>query len=189
MKTRKIRSILALAAVVTSITASLSPAQAFTWDDVWNTIKKSAESSPQQENDFDQSPSAPTLALKCIKANGADARAMDDSESVVSVGRRAIKVHSAVYIYPQAPHELTCSIQTHPLDEKVALAFAIPDNSTLYNVRVNIYVNGQQRISEIMRRGQARKHVIDVTGASSYAYTLEPLDRSSGDIYFPHVWQ
>jgi hypothetical protein len=135
----------------------------------------------------------PSRALQqnCIKANGADIRAIgrDDSDSMISVGRNAIKVYGKVVIYTGEPYGETCSIQVHPSSEKVALAFAIPDNSSLYNVRVSIYVDGQERISKIMSRGEFRKYVFDVTSANSYAYTLEPLDRINGDIYFPHISQ
>ena len=222
MKIKQFRSILALAVVVASVTSSISPAQAFTWDELWNAVKRGYENAPssnssQQPGGSDESPqaapeqnnysepSSPTppqrrrvirragrpVQVNCVKANGPDIRAIgrDDSESTVSVGRNAIKVYGKVDIYTGSPYGETCSIQVHPSSEKVALAFAIPDNSSLYNVRVSVYVDGQERISKIMSRGQARKYTIDVTGANSYAYTLEPLDRINGDIYFPHISQ
>jgi hypothetical protein len=214
MKMKQFRAILAVATVAISTIASLLPAQAIPLDGVLASAGKSfvtgfglpaqrvvvSQAAPQQ-NDYSEL-SSPTirkviqriatgraLEQNCVKANGADIRAIDDSESMVSVGRAAVKVYGKVVIYTGEPYGETCSIQVHPSSEKVALAFAIPDNSTLYNVRVSIYVDGQERINRIMSRGQARKYIIDVTGANSYAYTLEPLDRINGDIYFPHVSQ
>jgi hypothetical protein len=212
MKMNQFRAILAVAVVAASITTNLSPAQAFTWDDVWNTVKQAVSSdSPQQQpssvneapqpdpapqNNFAESsfPSAQSstiasaLQLSCVKANGDDATGIgrDDSDAMISVGRNAIKVHGKVYISPENPHGGTCEIQGHPSSEKVALGYAIPDNSALENVRVSIYVDGQERISKIISRGQFRRYVFDITGASSYAYVLQPLD-SIGEIYFPHT--
>jgi hypothetical protein len=40
MKIQQFRSILAVATVVTSITASSLPSQAFSWDDLWGVVKK-----------------------------------------------------------------------------------------------------------------------------------------------------
>jgi hypothetical protein len=218
VKTKQFRSILAVTVVAASITTSLAPAQAFTWDDFWQSFKQGLENSPslnspQQSEGSNETPqaaplqnnytepSSPTTSprlmtgrpsvINCVKANGSDIRGIgrDDPESMVSVGRRAIKVYGKVVIYTGEPYGETCSIQVHPSSEKVALAFAIPDNSSLYNVRVSIYVDGQERISKIMSRGEFRKYIFDVTSASSYAYTLEPLDRINGDIYFPQISQ
>lgn len=43
MKMNQFRSILAVAVVAASIIASVSPAQAFTWDDLWGAVKKGVE--------------------------------------------------------------------------------------------------------------------------------------------------
>jgi hypothetical protein len=59
MKMNQFRSILAIATVATSITASSLPSQAFTWDDLWQSVKRGYEnaqpshSSPQPSNDSD----------------------------------------------------------------------------------------------------------------------------------------
>lgn len=214
MKMNQFRSILAVATVAISTIASLLPAQAIPLDGVLDSagtsfargfglpdqgVLVSQAAPPQYDYSELSSPMirkvvhriaiGHALEQNCVKANGADIRSIDDSESMVSVGRAAVKVYGKVVIYTGEPYGETCLIQVHPSSEKVALAFAIPDNSTLYNVRVSVYVDGQERINRIMSRGQARKYIIDVTGASSYAYTLEPLDRINGDIYFPHVSQ
>jgi hypothetical protein len=65
MKMNQFRAILAVATVATSITASSLPSHAFTWDDLWNAVKKGAESSSgsgssQPSNSSDSIPSAPT---------------------------------------------------------------------------------------------------------------------------------
>jgi hypothetical protein len=216
MKTKQFRSILALAVVAASITTNLSPAQAFTWDELWGAVKTGVEkgfnnaaqsaaeqsngssqaapeqnnyseqssSAPQQNNDSAQS--SPTPIINCVTASGRTAYNTEGrSDSIVSVGRRAMKAHATVYIHPREPHTNTCSIDVHPSDEKFGLAFAIPDNSDLSNVRVTVYVDGQERISKIISRGQVGRYTIDVTGANSYAYTLQPLN-DSGDIYFTY---
>ena len=231
MKIKQFRSILALAVVTASVTASLSPAQAFTWDDAWNAVKRGYENtpssnSPQQQsnnetpqtsgfnNDTpqpqttrqqnnDSAPSAPTpsprrvfrsLRTSCVlmAGNNVSAIGQDNSYPIVSVGQRFIQVTSRLWITNQNPHQTTCAITVHPTSEKVALGFAIPDGSTLGDVKVSIYVDGQVRIGTIMNRGQVRRYIFDVTGASSYAYTLEPLSNGSnnvGDIYFPRTPQ
>jgi hypothetical protein len=161
MKMKQFRSILAVAVIVASITANLSPVLA----------------SP--------------LQASCIKSGNSASTvrgiARDNPDSMISVGRNAIKVYGTVDVYYGSIYGETCSIQVHPSSEKVALAFAIPDNSNLGNVRVSIYVNGQERISKIMSRGQFRKYIFDVTDANSYAYTLEPIDDADGHVYFPYV--
>jgi hypothetical protein len=56
MKMKQFRSILAVATVATSITASCLPSQAFTWDELWKFLNKGSEnaqsspSSPQESN-------------------------------------------------------------------------------------------------------------------------------------------
>jgi hypothetical protein len=131
------------------------------------------------------------LRQKCVKASGSTLRGIgrDDSDAMVSVGQKAIKVFAHVDIYTGSPYGETCAIEVHPSSEKVSLAFAIPDNSSLYEVRVSVYVDGQERTSEIMSRGQDRRYTVDITGASSYAFTLKPLDRIDGHIYFPYISQ
>jgi hypothetical protein len=49
MKMKQFRSILVVTIIAASITASLSPAQAFTWDDLWNVVKSRAEGSRQPD--------------------------------------------------------------------------------------------------------------------------------------------
>jgi hypothetical protein len=49
MKLKQFRSILVVTIIAASITASLSPAQAFTWDDLWNVVKSRAEGSRQPD--------------------------------------------------------------------------------------------------------------------------------------------
>jgi hypothetical protein len=202
MKIKRFRSILAVAVVVASITTSLSPAQAFTWEDAWNAIKRGYENapssnSPQQSNNETpqadpqtnnnniESSSIPSF--KCVKVDGEGSYAIgqDESESTVSVGRNALKVWGKVYISPRTPYGETCSVEVHPSDEKIRLAFAIPDNSNLDNMRISIYVDGQQRISKIISRSQVGRYTIDITGANSYAYTLQPLN-GDGRVYFPY---
>ena len=131
------------------------------------------------------------MRTSCVRASGYDISGIgpDDSDSIVSVGQRAVKVNGKATISNNTPLQLTCAITGHPTSEKVALAFAIPDNSGLGDVRVSVYIDGQERISKIMSRGQARRYVFDVTGASSYAYILQPLNNGYGDIYFPIVAQ
>jgi hypothetical protein len=131
------------------------------------------------------------LKQKCVKASGSNLRGIgrDDSAAMVSVGQRAIKVFALVDIYTGSPYGETCAIEVHSSSEKVALAFAIPDNSSLYEVRVSVYVDGEERTSEIMSRGQDRRYTVDITGANSYAFTLQPLDRIDGHIYFPYISQ
>jgi hypothetical protein len=203
MKTKQFRSILAVAVMAASITTSLTPAQAFTWDDFWQSFKQGLESSPSlnspqqaegsnqipqaapQKNNYAESSSNPII--NCVKANGRDSYNLgqDDPGSIVSVGRSAMKAYSSISIYPGSPHGTTCSIDVHPSDEKVAYAFAIPDNSGINNMRFTIYVDGQQKISKIISRGQVGRYMIDTTGANSYAFTLEALN-GSGDIYLTY---
>jgi hypothetical protein len=233
MKIKQFRAILAVATVVTSIAASSLPAQAFTWDDLWNAVKKSGESSNQSNqspesngsnnqaqqsggfnNDTQQQPTAPTnpvppqnnpyqstpsqtnspaqqpniqrLAINCISANGTDFESIDrDSpESNISVGRRPLRVSRKfnLYAWGNGSLERTCRILRHPSSEKVRVAYAIPDNSSLIRARVSIYVNGQEKTSGILVVGQARAFTADIAGASSYAVVVKPLD-GSGYIY------
>lgn len=203
MKMNQLRSILAVAVVAASVTASVSPAQAFTWDDLWNAVKRGYENAPSsnpsqessgsneatqvdpQKNNYAES--SPTPIINCVKANGRDSYNLgqDDTNSIVSVGRSAMKAYSSISIYPGSPHGTTCSIDVHPSDEKVAYAFAIPDNSGINNMRFTIYVDGQQKISKIISRGQVGRYMIDTTGANSYAFTLEALN-GSGDVYLTY---
>jgi hypothetical protein len=183
MKIKQFRSILALAIVAASVTTSISPAQAFTWEELWGAVKtgvqkgfqdaaqSSAENSntsnnseapqaggfsndtpqtptpPPQNNNSAPSPSTPqrvrpirSLQTSCVKASGSDMTGIgrDDSDSIVSVGQRAIKVGAKVVINVDSPFQMTCAITRHPTDEKVKLALAIPDNSGLETVRVII---------------------------------------------------
>jgi hypothetical protein len=245
---KQFRSILAVAVVAASITASLSPAQAIPLDEVLDSAGKSfvrgmfgmsgdrqessqsggfnndkpqsqttpsssaqsggfsndppqPQTTPQQNNN--SAPSLPpqqprrvfrSLQTNCVKASGSDMTGIgrDDSDSIVSVGQRAVPVHAKVNISSSIPFQMTCAITRHPTNEKATLAIAIPDNSKLENVRVSIYVDGQERFSKIISRGQVRGRVFDITGASSYAYILQPLGYSSlfgDDIYFPNIRQ
>ncbi len=233
MEMKQFRSILAVAVVAASVTASISPAQAFTWDELWGAVKTgvqkgfqdAAQSSaekyngggnetlqsgsfndtpqpqriPQQNNNSAPSPPPQqtrtpfrSLQTSCVKASGSDMTGIgrDDSDSIVSVGQRAVPVHAKVGIYVNHPFQMTCAITRHPTDEKVTLAFAIPDNSKLENVRMSIYVDGQEKFSKIISRGQVRVKTFDIAGASSFAYILQPLGDSSffgDDIYFPPI--
>ena len=119
MKTKQFRSILALAVVTASVATSLSPAQAFTWEDVWNTVRYGVEGvpapkSPQtpdnsSDGQFDNSgeiqqpdpqknkytESSQTPANKCVNANTdrfIKGIGQDDTESMVSVGRKPVNV-------------------------------------------------------------------------------------------------
>ncbi|WP_310425470.1 hypothetical protein [Chamaesiphon sp. VAR_48_metabat_135_sub] len=248
MKIKQFRSILAVAVVAASITASISPAQAIPLDEVLDSAGKSfvrsffgggdkqessqsggfsnntpqpqttpsslpqsggfsndtpqPQATPPQNNNSAPSPSAPplrrvfrSLQTSCVKASGSDMTGIgrDDSDSIVSVGQRAIKVGAKVAINVDSPFQMTCAITRHPTDEKLRLALAIPDNSGLETVRVSIYVNGQEKFSQIISRGQARQKDIDITGASSYAYILQPIGVTwlsfNTSIYFPIMRQ
>ena len=233
MKIKQFRLILALAVVTASLTTSLSPAQAFTWEDAWNAIKRGYENAPSQQQSNNETPqtggfsndtpqpqitpqpqttpqqnnySAPSppprqprrafrsLQTSCVKASGSDITGIgrDDSDSIVSVGQRAVSVSAKTRIYANTPLQMTCAITRHPTDEKVRLALAIPDNSGLETVRVSIYVDGQEKFSKIMSRGQVRQKDIDITGASSYAYILQPIGVNlygDNSIYFPSIRQ
>jgi hypothetical protein len=233
MKIKQFRSILALAVVAASVTTSISPAQAFTWEELWGAVKTgvqkgfqdAAQSSAEKynnsnnsdapqaggfSNDTPQTPTPPpqnnnstpssssqqprmpfrSLQTSCVKASGNDITGIgrDDSDSIVSVGQRAIGVSSKVGISYNESLRLTCAITRHPTDGKARIAFAIPDNSTLENVRLSIYVDGREIFSNIISRGQVRGKVIDITGASSYAYILQAIN-SGGDIYWPRIPQ
>ncbi len=178
MRTKHFRSILSIVPVAALITASFSSAKALM-------------SSP--------TPVAPLRAIPrisdrpivkffdCVQSSGSDLREIgrDDQDSVVSVGRRSLRVGGKVYIRTKSPYSIACAIQVPSSGGQASYAFAIPDNSSLYNVRVTFYVDGQERMSKIMSRGQVRKYVVNVTDGSSFAYTLQPLDEFDGDIYIP----
>jgi hypothetical protein len=108
---------------------------------------------------------------------------------MISVGRRAVRVNTKFYISESNPHERTCTILSHPASEKVRLAFAIPDNSSVENVRVSIFVDGREKISRILSRGQLQIFTFDVSGSSSYATAIQPLNSSSGYMNFIAVRQ
>ncbi len=55
MKMKQFRSILAVATVATSITASSLPSQAFTWDDLWQSVKRGYENAPSSNSSQPQS--------------------------------------------------------------------------------------------------------------------------------------
>ena len=240
MKTKKFRSILALAVVTASVATSLSPAQAFTLDDLVNAVKRGYESTPSSNssqqpsnnespqaggfnNDTPQpqttppqnnnsgsssptprqnnysAPSSPnpqptevsyTLLARCVKVNGSDTTRIGqyDSDSMISVGKRAARAFAKIQVSDYSPAQRTCAIMRHPTSEKLISAFAIPDNSTLANVRVSISVDGQERINKIIGRGQARKYTVDLTGANSYAITLQPINFNSGDSLYGDVY-
>lgn len=153
---------------------------------------------PQQNNNSassppPQQPRTPfrSLQTSCVKASNEDVRGIgrDDSDSMVSVGQRSVSVSTKTGIYANTPLQMTCAITRHPTDGKARIAFAIPDNSTLENVRLSIYVDGREIFSNIISRGQVRGKVVDITGASSYAYILQPLNGGYGDIYWPRIPQ
>jgi hypothetical protein len=50
MRIKQFRSILAIATVAISIAASVVPAQAFTWDDLWQSVKRGYENSPSSNS-------------------------------------------------------------------------------------------------------------------------------------------
>jgi hypothetical protein len=216
MKMKQFRSILAVAVVAASITASISPAQAFTWEELWGAVKTgvqkgfqdAAQSSAEKYNDSNNSDapqaggsnnetpettitsqqnndseSSPAPVFNCTLANGNGFyKTQGADDSIVSVGRSAMKTYERVEIYPNNPHGSTCAIEAHPADEKIGFAFAIPDNSNLDRVRVTIYVDGQPRINKIISRGRVGKYTVDSKGANSYAFTLETLS-GNGTIY------
>ena len=209
MKTKQFRSILALAVVTAAVATSLSPAQAFTWEDVWNTVRYGTEgvpskSSPQpsdnssngefdssgeiqpadpQKNKYTESSQTPTY--KCVYGNSLlTLIGQDDAESMISVGLRPVKVWGKFTMdsFRSQPYEQTCSIEGHPTDEKFRVNLAIPENSELYSARVTLYVDGQERISKIVTRGQVGRYAIDLTGANSFAYKIQRVN-GNGDIY------
>jgi hypothetical protein len=214
MKMKQFRSILALAVVAASVTTSILPAQAFTWEELWGAVKtgvqkgfqdaaqSSAEKSnasnngettqetgginneaPKTTSQNNDSDSSPVPAFKCVLANGSDAyNTQGANDSIVSVGRSATRTYTRIGIYPNNPHGQTCTIEAHPADEKLGFAFAIPDNSNLDRVRATIFVDGQPRISKVISRGRVGRYTVDITGANSYAYTLESLS-GDGTIY------
>jgi hypothetical protein len=215
MKMKQFRSILALAVVAASVTTSISPAQAFTWEELWGAVKTgvqkgfqdAAQSSAEKSNASNNSEapqetgginneapkttsqqnidsdSSPVFAFKCVLANGSDAYTTQGAnDSIVSVGRNATRTYTRIRIYPNNPHGQTCTIEAHPADEKLGFSFAIPDNSNLDRVRVTIFVDGQSRISKVISRGRVGRYTVDITGANSYAYTLESLS-GDGTIY------
>ena len=238
MKTKQFRSILALVVVTASVATSLSPAQAFTLDDLVNAIKRGYEGTPSSNssqqpsnnespqaggfnNDTPQpqttppqnnnsgsssptprqnnysAPSSPTpqptevsrsIRVRCVRVNGSEVTRIgrDDSDSMISVGQRAARAMAKIQVSDSNPAQRTCAILRHPTSEKVTHAFAIPDNSTLPNVRVSISVDGQERISKIIGRGQARQYTVDLTGANSYAITLQPVNFDSGYSLSPY---
>ena len=231
MKTKQFRSILALAVVAASVATSLSPAQAFTLDDLVNAVKRGYESTPSSNssqqpsnnespqaggfnNDTPQpqttppqnnnsgsssptprqnnysAPSSPTpqptevsrsARLRCVRVNGSDATRIgrDDSDSMISVGQRAMRAGAKIEVSDNNPAQRTCAIMRHPTSEKITQAFAIPDNSSITSARVSISVDGQERISRIISRGQAHKYTIDINGANSYAITLRVIGTDS----------
>ena len=222
MRTKQFRSILALAVVTASVATSLSPAQAFTWEDVLNTIRYGTEGAPatrspqpsdsssdtqqpdpQQNGDSNSfgdaqqvnSPknsdtdSSPTSVSQCVKTSGADGEffSQDSSESMVSVAQKAVKVSGKLYL-GSYNFGTTCSIGAHPPDEKLRFGFAIPDNSGLSGARLTVYIDGQRRISKIISRGQVGKYTIDITGANSYAYSLDRIGDSSGYSSTQHIY-
>jgi hypothetical protein len=222
MKIKQFRSILGIATVAISIAASIAPAQAFTWDDLWQSVKRGYENAPSsnppqqssgsnespqaggfnndapqqatpvsnptsQQNNFNPYTAAPQQpniqrlgAMNCISANGNDFENIDrDSpESNISVGRRPFRVLKKANLgsWGTTSFERTCRILRHPSSEKVRVGYAIPDNSTLIRARVSIYVNGQEKTSEILTVGQAKAFTADIAGASSYAVVVKPLE-------------
>ena len=208
MKMKQFRPILALAVVTASVATSFSPAQAFTWEDVWNTVRYGTEgvpskSSPQPSDnssngEFDSSgeiqpadpqknkytESSQTPSYKCVNGIFFTIIGQDDAESMVSVGRKPIKVWGKFNLdsFRSQPYEETCSIEVHPTDEKLRVNLAIPDNSELYSARVTFYVDGQERISKIITRGQVGRYTIDLTGANSYAQKIQRIN-GDGSIY------
>jgi hypothetical protein len=223
MKMKQSRSILAVAVVAASITASISPAQAFTWEELWGAVKtgvqkgfqdaaqsaaeqsngssqaapesESSNSGSQQGNYTEQSSPAPQestgqLEVKCIKSQGNDDYSIGEgnSNSMISVGQRAVKVYASAMIYANSSesiHGKTCQIESHPSDGKVSFSLAIPDVSDLYKVRVFTYVDGQQRSTIMMRPGQNRTLSFDVKGASSYAFQIQAVE-GSGAVYYSY---
>jgi hypothetical protein len=133
-----------------------------------------------------QQPSVQRLRFRCVKVNGLDMEAIgrDSPESMISVGRRAVRVGSKFYISDNNTHERTCTVLSRPASEKVRLAFAIPDNSSVENVRVSIFVGGQEKISRIMSRGQLQSFTFDISGTNSFATIIKPLNSTAGYMNF-----
>jgi DNA mismatch repair ATPase MutL len=240
---KKLRSILAIAVIATSVSVSISPAQALTWEEIWGAFKQGIQnqaqqqqqsssnnseapqqqqsqqqqSSPnsseapqqqsQQQQPQPQEQSAPQrnyaeqssseqrrspmprrmLRASCVKVSGYDPQWIDrdSQDSTISVGMRAIRSTSKLLIgWGGEYYQQTCGIQVRPSSGKVRVAYAIPDNSTLESVRVSIYVDGQEKVSRLLHRGQAQLFVADITGARSYAVSLK-VTNGNGDIHYP----
>jgi hypothetical protein len=206
---KNFRSLLALAAITASVTAS-TPAQAVTWDEVWNTVKqglqdrlqqqgssndseatqKQSQPSSAQRNYTEQSSSAQPairqtppqmLVSRCTKVTGNDYEFIDrdSQESMISIGRRALKVNWKLDVSNHL--EMTCAIERRPSSGKARFVYVIADNSNLESMRVSIFVDGQEKSSGVIYRGQGRGFAVDISRASSYAVILKAIN--AGNLY------
>jgi hypothetical protein len=222
---KNFRSLLAIAAIATSVSASITPAQALTWDEVWGAVKQGIQSREQQQqqsssnnseapqqqqqqqpqqqgqtasqSNAEQSSAAPQairrmprqmLASNCVKVSGSDTEFIDrdNQGSMISVGRRAVNVNSKVGLWGSS-YEMTCAIQRHPSSGKARFAYVIADDSNLESMRVSIIVDGQERSTGIIHRGQGRGFVVDISRARSYAVVLKAINYGGGYVHFPNL--
>jgi hypothetical protein len=156
------------------------------------------ETSPPQNRYPSPSSSSPrsiALQSRCTTVSGPDwfsGVGRDDPDAMISVGQRALRATSLLKteIYSYSPHiQQTCAITRHPTSETIGLIVVIPDDSTINSVRISLFVDGEEKISRTVARGQAKVYPINIAGANSYAYTMKVIGdtNSSGksnNVYF-----
>jgi hypothetical protein len=129
------------------------------------------------------------LRVSCITANGNEHQNVgrDDSDAMISAGRRTFRPFRKVSV-GYSNYERTCRIISRPPSEKISQAFIIADGSYLTSARITIYVDGQEKVSSVINRGNPRMYTFDIAGAENYAVVIKSID-GQGEVYMVPVKQ
>jgi hypothetical protein len=155
------------------------------------------QAAPPPQNSY-SAPSSSTprpiaLQSRCTTVSGPEFFSVvgrDDPDAMISVGQKALRASFLLKSdFSNNPRiQQTCAIMRHPTSEIIGLIVAIPDDSTIASVRISLFVDGQEKKSAIVSRGQSRVHPISIAGANSYAYTIQTISQDSysgkNNVYF-----
>jgi hypothetical protein len=174
---KRVLSILASATIATSHTATPALTQALT------------DYSPKPL--YAQDTQREVVECVIVDRQGREEVNRDSPDAMISAGGRAFRPYGKLLITSE-PHQETCNLVKHPSSEKMSEAVAIPDNSTLLRMRVSILVDGREKVTRIISRGEYRKFTFSVKGADSYSVIMTNVSGSyanGGYIYFVPVNQ
>ncbi|WP_353932387.1 hypothetical protein WJM97_07345 [Okeanomitos corallinicola TIOX110] len=104
-------------------------------------------------------------ASTCTKVSGRTDT--EDYSEDISVGRKPLKPRRRVRLYKDDIRSLTCRITQNA--GIITFIYAIPDNSTLEQVNISFYLDGNPAESVNINRGSSVSVTLDTKSKSSYA--------------------